>query len=470
MTTLLNQKYSTPSPDYQLQPDGSPTHRLRKRSTPFLLLVFFLFSFLFSCQKKDHWPPKATQESADVVHDWYKLLLRMQLHQNPPPFGLYNISNLGYVGVGLYESVHPGIKGSVSLSTKLYQMPTMPVASGDKPHLWGASANAALASMIRSLIVGLTDANKVSIDSLENAWNERFASGTSDAVLSRSQNFGRSIAIAIHNWSKTDNLNISNANYVRPVFPGAWEPTPPVFANPAGPYIGTARPFLESNLSVVAPAFPFPYSEDPTSGFYNMVKEVYDISKALTPEQRDIARFWGDVGGSGNGFPVPGHFVSIVTQVLEKQELNLGRAAELYAKTAIANRDALVTTWKFKYHYNIVRPVTYINKLIDPTWQTLIPTPPYPEYPSGLVCVFGSAMQVLTRELGDNIPVTDYTYIFNGSAPRHFSSFSKMVEEGAISRVYGGIHYKIVVEMSIPLGKYIGDKAADINLTKSKHY
>lgn len=68
------------------------------------LLIFFLFTLLFSCHKKDHWPPKATEESADVVHDWYKLLLRMQLHQNPPPFGLYNISNLGYVGVGLYEN------------------------------------------------------------------------------------------------------------------------------------------------------------------------------------------------------------------------------------------------------------------------------------------------------------------------------------------------------------------------------
>lgn len=214
-------------------------------------------------------------------------------------------------------------------------MPAMPTASKEKPHLWGASANAALASMIRSLIVGLTDANKVSIDSLENAWNKRFASGTPEAVISRSQAFGRSIATAIHAWSKTDNLNISNAGYVPPVFPGAWEPTPPAFANAAGPYIGNARPFLESSLTAAAPPFPIPYSEDPSSDFYKMVKEVYDISKALTPEQREIGRFWADVGGAGNGFPVPGHFVSVVSQVLEKKGLNLGRAAELYAKTAI---------------------------------------------------------------------------------------------------------------------------------------
>ncbi|MEJ7738293.1 MAG: vanadium-dependent haloperoxidase [Chitinophagaceae bacterium] len=379
------------------------------------------------------------------------------------------MSNFGYIGDGLYESVHPGIKGSVSLSTKLYQMPGMPAAAPSQPYLWAASANAALASMSRLLLAGLTDANKASIDSLERVYNERFASGTSEAVFSRSQAFGRSIAATVHDWSKTDNLNISNAGYIRPVFPGAWEPTPPAFANPVGPYIGNARPFLESSLTAIAQSFPFPYSEDPSSEFYKMVKDVYDVSKALTPEQRETARFWADVGGAGNGYPVPGHWISIVTQVLEKQKVSLGRTAELYAKTAIATRDAMINTWKFKYQYNILRPVTYINKFIDPAWQTLVPTPPYPEYPSALTYIFGSPMQVLTRELGDNIPVTDNTYTFNSSAPRHYASFTKMAEEGAIARVYAGIHYGITVEMSLPLAKQIGDQVADINLVASKH-
>jgi hypothetical protein len=404
------------------------------------------------------------------VHDWYKLLTRIQLHQNPAPMAQLNMSNFGYIGVGLYESVHPGIKGSVSLSTKLYQMPAMPATEKSKHYLWAASANAALANMSRLLLVGLTDANKASIDSLERAYNLRFASNISAEVLTRSQAFGRSIATAIHDWSKTDNFNISNAGYVRPVFPGAWEPTPPLFANAVGPYIGNARPFLQSSLTTTAPPFPFPYSEDLSSPFYKMVKEVYDISKSLTPEQREIGRFWADVGGVGNGYPIPGHWISIVTQVLEKQGVNLARAAELYAKTSIATRDAMINTWRFKFQYNILRPVTYINRFIDPSWQTLVPTPPYPEYPSALTYIFGAPMQVLTRELGDNIPVTDNTYTFNGSTPRQYASFTKMAEEGAISRVYAGIHYKITVEMSLPLAKQIGDKVADIYLVTSNHY
>lgn len=155
-----------------------------------------------------------------------------------------NMSNFGYIGVGLYESVHPRIKGSVSLSSKLYKMPGMPAVEINQQYLWAASANAALASLSRLLLAGLTDANKVSIASLENAYNTRFAHDGDDTVLSRSQVFRRSIAIAVYDWSRSDNFDISNAGYERPVFPGAWQPTPPLFVNAASPYIGNARPFL----------------------------------------------------------------------------------------------------------------------------------------------------------------------------------------------------------------------------------
>ncbi len=49
---------------------------------------------------------------------------------------------------------------------------------------------------------------------------------------------------------------------------------------------------------------------------------------------------------------------------------------------------------------------------------------------------------------------------------RQYTSFTKVTEEGAISRFYAGIHYKIVVEMSLPLAKQLGDKVADIKLVQ----
>ena len=94
------------------------------------LFVLILLGLLFSCEEIIdeiiHKPPKHTQESADVVYDWYKLIARIQLRTTPQPVVILNNRNFGYIGVGLYEAVRPGIKNSVSLSTKLYQMPAMP--------------------------------------------------------------------------------------------------------------------------------------------------------------------------------------------------------------------------------------------------------------------------------------------------------------------------------------------------------
>lgn len=431
------------------------------------LILVFIFVLLCGCDKNEDDPPSPTEESADVVYDWYTLILRMQLHASPPVSGLLNNSHFGYIGVGLYEAVSPGMDGAVSLSSVLYQMPQMPATEAGKEYLWRVSANAALANLTRLFSVNLTSANLASIDSLENVHNLRLqAEFNNSAVFTRSQEFGWSVATAIHEWSKTDNFVMSNAGYIPPVFPGAWEPTPAGFANAAGPLVKNARPFLESNLTAATPDLPFTYSEDPTSQFYKMAKEVYDISQTLTPEQKIIANTWADVGGVGKGYPVPGHMVAIVTDALKKRGATLGQAAEIYARTGIVQRDGLIVLWKMKFHYNLMRPVTYINRFIDPTWQTFVPSPPYPEYPSALAYLYGGVMQVLTRELGDNIPVTDNTYIWNGSAPRQFSSFSEVAEEVAISRVYAGIHYKIAVDVGLDLGKQLGDKVADINLTK----
>ena len=143
----------------------------------------------------------------------------------------------GYIGIGLYESVRYDIKNSVSLSTKLYQMPAMPAKENNKSYNWQVSANAAMAKMVRSYYTGLTAANNTSIDSLENAYNEKLKPKSDIGTFNRSQAFGRSIATAVYNWSLTDNFNPGNTGYVPPVFAGAWVPTPPAFANGVQPYL-----------------------------------------------------------------------------------------------------------------------------------------------------------------------------------------------------------------------------------------
>lgn len=427
-----------------------------------------LLSILYSCYKRDDPPPKPQEENADVVYAWYKFIATTQRPASPQPVVILANRNFGYIGIGLYEAVRPGSKGSSSLSSWLYQMPSMPEADLRKSYLWSESANAALASMFKLFLVNLTDANKASIDSMEKANYNRFRISTSDAILMRSQAFGRAIAEAIYNWSTTDNFNLSSVGYVPPpVTPASWIPTPPSFAT-VGPFLQNSRPLLEYSLTAMAPSLPFPFSEDKSSQFYKANKEVYDIGKNLTAARKATAEWWADAGGAGVGVPAPYHLLSIITWVQEDRNSKLWQAAEVYAKTGIALKDGAIITFRSKFHYNLIRPITYIQRNIDAAWLPYLPTPPYPEYTSGLVGLYGPVIQVLKREYGD-IDVTDNTYDWRGLPARHYTSLSNLLDEASISRVYGGLHYKFTQEISIKVGKQLGDEIADLRLLSPKY-
>ncbi|QDA60110.1 phosphatase PAP2 family protein [Hymenobacter jejuensis] len=155
--------------------------------------------------------------------------------------------------------------------------------------------------------------------------------------------------------------------------------------------------------------------------------------------------------------------LSIITGILENKQAKLGEATQLYAKTGIAMKDGPVVTFRAKYQYNLIRPVTYIQRKIDPAWLPYLPTPAYPEYPSGLVGIVGPIMQVLIRECGD-IPVTDNAYSWRGLAPRHYASITAMREEASYSRVYAGLHYPTTQAVSVEMSKELGNKIANLTL------
>jgi hypothetical protein len=423
--------------------------------------VFLVLGMLSRCQILDHRPSIPAEERADVVYQWYKFMTRLQLRENPPPVLLAQNRAFAYIGVGLYESVQPGIKDAASLSKRLYQMPDMPQPEGAKAYLWSASANAALARMFKLFLGSLTPVNQASIDSMETATYNRLQLTTPDEVLQRSQAFGRSIATAIYTWSTTDNFTLASTGYTPLNLPFAWVPTPPNLAAPVGANLQYSRPFLAYSLTATAPPLPFPYSEDPSSQFYKETKSVYDIGVNLTTEQKAIANWWADAGGAGTGVAAPYHILSIVTSVLETQQVGLWRAVAVYAKTGIGLKDGPINTFRAKYQYNLLRPITYIRRHLDANWLAYLLNPPYPEYPSGLVSNYGPVVQVLIREFGD-IPVRDDAYAWRGLPARQFSSLSDLLAEAAVSRVYAGIHYQFTQDISIEMGKKLGDEIAEL--------
>jgi PAP2 superfamily len=282
-------------------------------------------------------------------------------------------------------------------------------------------------------------------------------------VVERSNRRGVEVAAAVLEWAKGDGghegyLRNFPASYVPPVGPGLWVPTPPGFLPALQPFWGRNRCLALEGAADCPPGAHPPY---PGSRFHAEALEVYETVNALTPEQETIARFWSDDPGA-TATP-PGHSVSIATQVLRREGASLAAAAETYAKVGIAVCDAFVACWHQKFVYNLLRPVTYLRRL-DPDWLPVLVTPPFPEYPSGHSVQSGAAYQVLTDLFGDNYSFLDDTHNARGFAPRGFGSFLEAAAEAAISRLYGGIHFRAAIERGLVQGRCIGQAVSALPL------
>ena len=404
-------------------------------------------------------------EKADLANDWYRLQLKIITYSNPQYNNLLTGRLFAYEGISLFESLRPGIPHAASLSEGVYQMPVMPQPEKNKGYSWMLAANASMAMMTRNYLPNLTDANKVSIDSLEKAYNDNLKPNSQSEVFTRSQAYGKAIAQAIIDWSKSDKFDVANAPYTPPSFAGAWVPTPLAFLPAAAPYVKNCRPFFGGHTSGVTPPFPIAYSEDPGTDFYKLEQGMWDLSKSLTDEQKSIAIFWNDLG-VGKGVTPPGHSISILAQVIDNEHINLGLAAMAYAKCGMGLWDGLIMVFRSKYEYNLLRPVTYIRKVFDPNYLPLINTPNHPEYPAAHAYVTSCAMAAIVSVLGNHHEFTDHTYDFAGYTPRSFKTLLAVGEESGMSRLYGGIHYLPSINTGVKYGQQAGNEVGTIKMSK----
>jgi PAP2 superfamily len=272
-------------------------------------------------------------------------------------------------------------------------------------------------------------------------------------------------------WSMTDGghegyLHNFPADYVPPSGPGLWVPTPPAFQPALQPTWGENRCFVIADGSAVDSGPRTPYSETPGSQFHTEALEVYDAVNTATPEQRAIAAFWSDDPGTT---PTPsGHSISIATQVLERERASLMTAAETYARVGMAVADAFIACWNSKHAYNLLRAVTYLQAQVDPMWLPQLVTPPFPEHPSGHSVQSGAAFTVLADLFGDWYSFTDHTHDERGLPPRRLDAFGRAVREAAISRLYGGIHFRPAIELGLAQGHRIGRAASRLPLRRRR--
>jgi len=441
------------------------TNKTRRSGGAIVLYCLLILNVLFLNSCADHDPgPITFFYRGDVAVSWINMQLRL-VRTTPVIPATTFARPFAYSGIAGYESVVPGMANYKSLAGQLNGLTGLPTAAKNVSYSWPLSANAALAAINRSLFSNTSAANLASIDSLEAAYQATYQVGLRPEVVNRSIDFGKKVAAAVFEWSKTDGYD-NAAAYTPPVGPGLWVPTSPAFGPPIFPYWGSNRPIVAGSGDNAQPGPPLAYSVEPGSPFYLMVKEVYDISQASTPEQKAIALFWNDVP-NGRSFTPPGHWISILVQVLAKENTGLDKALMAYAKVGICLNDATISAIKTKYTYNLLRPVSYIRSTLgQPTWSPLIPTPAQPEYSAAHAVVSSTAAEALTQLFGANYAFTDQNYAQFGLGTRSYTSFEQAGMEGGYSRLYGGIHYRPSIEKGEVQGKKV---AQNINAKLAFH-
>lgn len=214
--------------------------------------------------------------------------------------------------------------------------------------------------------------------------------------------------------------------------PGTWNPTGPYFYYPPDePFAPGWKTWMvhdPAQLRTTPPAFG-------SERYVKDLREVIEVQKNLTPEQLRIAKFWVD--GSGSVTPA-GHWNQIAQDLVRKHRLGDDEARSLFALLNIALADTFITVWYTKYYYWTARPVTMASIVLGTTYTPAILTPPFPGYVSGHAGFSGAAARIL----GDFFP-------------QEREAVDALAEEAAMSRLFGGIHFRHDNDDGLQMGRAV---------------
>jgi len=430
------------------------------------MLLLAAASFLcFSCHKDSNQQangplPQTNTYTSDVVKKWLGVQLPL-LYSPPVSYGVNAGRYMAYCGVAVYEAVVPGMPAYQSLYGQLNDMPQMPQTEAGKGYHWPTCANAALADMTRKLFT-FTPVTSDAVQKLEDSLNGVYQTQIGDtAIFQRSKAFGKAVAEKVFNWSTADHPWSTLAPLVlTDNSPGLWWPennNPSIAGGLA--YWGDTRTMVAGSIDNVSAA-PYVYNDaDVASPYYKDYKEVYDLSKNLSYDQKRLAKYYDDP--AVNGYPSGSSYIAVFKQILEQQNPALDITAFAYAKTGMSLFDATIGSMKGKFHFMQERPFQFIRRVIAPSsdpatwWKPFIATPPYPDFPANHAVFSGAFAQALTTIFGDNVAFSNSTYkgqmVDLGKGPEDmgsysYNSFYEFANAIAISRVYGGIHTRHAVE------------------------
>lgn len=432
--------------------------KLKKSALGTIFLAAIIFSS--ACQEVKT-PEEAGATSPELLHDAVHRVTNIMVHDifSPPVAS----RAYGYASIAAYETIALNTAEYNSLAEQLNEFSEGPINENPDVVLEFASLHAFL--NVSEALIFSTDMLETYRDSVYTSLRD---AGFSRTQFEASKAYGDQISEHVIAWSKTDNYNETRGTEKFPVTdePGRWIPTPPSYMDAIEPSWNKLRTYVMDTADQFKPEPPVPFSMEEGSEFYSQTMEVYEIGKNLTEEEIEIAQFWdcnpfamqlrGHFMFSIKKLTPGGHWMGIAGIAAKTTDSDYARTSEAYAITSIALFDAFISSWDEKYRSNLIRPETVINQHIDAEWMPLLQTPPFPEYTSGHSVISRAAAEVLSNLFGENFYFEDTTEMEYGLPMRAFNSFFEASDEAAVSRLYGGIHYRMAADNGVTQGAGVG--------------
>jgi hypothetical protein len=393
--------------------------------------------------------------SAAFIPEWNSLLLDVQ--QAHGQGNQQSARALAIMGAAVYDSVN-----AVHPTHSVFH-----VDARAFPGVATASADAAAAQAAHDVAYTLYTqaADRARFDALLTTQLAEVPDGPAETT---GVALGDFVAGQMLSWRANDGSS-AVVPYVIRTGPGAWQPTPPAFAQtPATPQWPFVTPFALKSGSQFRPGPPPALTSADYTRAFQEVKALggdgTTTPSTRTAEQTEIAFFWAGLGVSNAGVAI---WNQIAQTVATAHDLSLADNARLFAQLSVANADAFIASFDAKYTYNYWRPVTAIraaetdgnpDTLQDSTWTPLIATPNHPSYVSNHATQSRAAAEALAAFFGTD--QVSFTATWAG-VDRSFKKFTDAAKEAGMSRIYAGIHWSFDKAAGEQLGRKVGQYVAD---------
>jgi VCPO second helical-bundle domain len=268
-------------------------------------------------------------------------------------------------------------------------------------------------------------------------------------------------------------IAVSSAFPTKEPGPGVWRLTPPSFAAPQTPWVGSVQPFVLNDVDQFRPPAPPALTSQRWVDDRNEVWVYGTISSGTrTAQQTAIARFW-----TAN---VIRQYNRVGRDLSTTRALDLVQTARLLAMINVVGADAQISVMHWKYEFLFWRPVTAIDPFAvtndgfgpvpgfvdgnpatpeEVGWRPLVATPNHPEYPGAHGSITSAIAEVLTVFFGtDQIDVDIHGFDATGpagnlNATRHFDTAAQLRAEIVNARIWAGFHYRGSSEAGVDLGR-----------------